>query len=330
MKNINDYLVNFIVSFNKLSKPIKIIIIVLTICLLCIIVASISSSIQKSAKKQKYEDEIDSVLAYAKTSIQSKGYETGVNPEGYKIYEVGADNSKIYELKYTYYHQNVFGNNVKATSFCWVMTRNGKPISCYNGADKNYYNLNDWKTKNNWKAYTTPELDALQQKVDSLNANMNKTPVETQGQKNEVQNEVSNDIDSNNENNTYEQGSPIFGGGTKATDTYENSIIENNNVPVGKTYIGISGTDISQELSRVNNVPIGVYVENIEPSSPADKAGLKHGDIITKLDNNTITSINELNSLKNNYEVGDTVSLTVYRDDSYMTIYVTLTENTNH
>ena len=59
------------------------------------------------------------------------------------------------------------------------------------------------------------------------------------------------------------------------------------------------------------------------PDSAADKAGLKLGDVITKMDDTDITSYEDLVAAKKSYSAGDTVTLTVYRGGE--TIEVSLT-----
>jgi S1-C subfamily serine protease len=74
------------------------------------------------------------------------------------------------------------------------------------------------------------------------------------------------------------------------------------------------------------NIPEGVYVEEVEKDSPAEKAGLKKSDIITKIAGQEVKSVNELNKVKYTYNIGDTVTLTVYRDGAETEIDVKLAE----
>ena len=112
----------------------------------------------------------------------------------------------------------------------------------------------------------------------------------------------------------------------------ENELIDSNGTKYTKENdyqisIGISGYDINEETSKSYNMSIGVYVRNIEENSPADKAGVKSGDIITQFNNKTITSVEELNTLKNNCKIGDTIPLTIYRENNYITLSIVFTEN---
>lgn len=95
---------------------------------------------------------------------------------------------------------------------------------------------------------------------------------------------------------------------------------------VKRPYIGISGTSIDSYTSQRYNLPKGIYIESIDKSSSAEKAGLKQGDIITKIEGKEVSSVKELNKVKYNYNIGDTVTLTVYRDNKEQEIKVTLSE----
>jgi serine protease Do len=100
------------------------------------------------------------------------------------------------------------------------------------------------------------------------------------------------------------------------TDAMEivNQLIENGVVTSAQTaYLGIQGTNVSENMSQVYGMPVGVYVYSVNSGSGAEKAGLRQGDIITAMDGQTITTMDELKSMLENYEAGDTVTLTVER-----------------
>ena len=82
---------------------------------------------------------------------------------------------------------------------------------------------------------------------------------------------------------------------------------------IGRPSIGISGRDITEILSFYLRVPQGVKVYTVTEGSGADRAGIQPEDIIIGIQGETITSMNELNAIKNQYSVGDTITLTIYR-----------------
>ncbi len=109
-----------------------------------------------------------------------------------------------------------------------------------------------------------------------------------------------------------------------------NDLIENGYV-TNRPYIGISGETIDEQYSQYYNLPEGVHVVSIASGSPAAGSDLQVDDIITAINDTAVTSIGELNNIKNQYSPGDTVSLTVYRYSTKktLTIEITLSEMTS-
>lgn len=95
---------------------------------------------------------------------------------------------------------------------------------------------------------------------------------------------------------------------------------------VKRPYIGISGRDINEQTAKQYKLIEGVYIVSVEPYSSAEKAGLKSYDVITEVDGNKITSMDELNEIKNSHKIGDIINLKVYRDNNYVDVQVTLGE----
>lgn len=94
-------------------------------------------------------------------------------------------------------------------------------------------------------------------------------------------------------------------------------------------YLGISGTDVTSEISSTYGMPVGVYINNVYADSPAEKAGLVKGNIITKFDGQTVKSMTELKSLLTYYRKGETINVVaqVQSSEGYVekTYSVTLT-----
>ena len=93
-----------------------------------------------------------------------------------------------------------------------------------------------------------------------------------------------------------------------------------------RPYIGITGINIDEELSKQENLEIGVYVKSVEDFSPAEKAGVKPGDVIIKADGKDITNMDELNEIKNSHQIGETMTLVVTRNGEERELSVTLEE----
>lgn len=96
----------------------------------------------------------------------------------------------------------------------------------------------------------------------------------------------------------------------------------------GKPQLGISCQDVTETVSQMYNLPVGVYVTTVSEHSAADKAGLKTGDVITAVDGTEVKTATELNAVKNKHTAGETVVLTVVREGSERDIEVTLDEVT--
>lgn len=99
-----------------------------------------------------------------------------------------------------------------------------------------------------------------------------------------------------------------------------------NHGKVIRPYIGISGSNLTEQTAKRYNLPVGIYVEDIAQNSGAANSDLKKGDVITQIEGKTVTTMNELNSIKNNKKIGDTVTLKIYRSGEYIDIQITLTE----
>jgi serine protease Do len=98
----------------------------------------------------------------------------------------------------------------------------------------------------------------------------------------------------------------------------------------GRPYMGITVATVETEYQQVFGWPAGVYVNSVEDGSCAQTAGLKVGDIITKLGDTDVTSMAELSSAKNAYKAGETATLTVYRSGETITLTITFDEQVNN
>ncbi len=95
---------------------------------------------------------------------------------------------------------------------------------------------------------------------------------------------------------------------------------------VKRPYLGISGRDLDKETADANNLVVGIYILSIDEFSAAEKAGLKIGDVIVKADGKDITTMDELNEIKNTHSIGDEMTLTVNRNGNEKEVKVTLQE----
>lgn len=106
-------------------------------------------------------------------------------------------------------------------------------------------------------------------------------------------------------------------------DIYEQLIQYNK---VKRPYLGIGGIDVNEQTARANNLTVGIYVKSLENFSAAERAGIKVGDVIVKADGQTVETMDELNEIKNQKEIGDKMTLTIWRNGNTQDIEVTLQE----
>ena len=106
-------------------------------------------------------------------------------------------------------------------------------------------------------------------------------------------------------------------------DVYQQLIQYNK---VKRPYIGLTGVDVDEQTAKYYNIPVGIYVKSVENFSPAEKAGFKAGDVIIQMDGKDVKNMNELNTMKYQHRIGDTVTLKINRDGKEMDLSLTLAE----
>ncbi len=95
---------------------------------------------------------------------------------------------------------------------------------------------------------------------------------------------------------------------------------------VKRPYIGIGGTAVNKETAKKYNLVEGIYVSEVYTFSAAEKAGIKVGDVITKLEGQTVKTVNEMNAIKDKYKIGDKLKITINRNGKEMELELTLLE----
>jgi len=97
---------------------------------------------------------------------------------------------------------------------------------------------------------------------------------------------------------------------------------------VVRGYLGVGIQPLNAEEARRLNLPDnrGALVTHIQPGSPAERAGLRPGDVIVKLADHKIADAAGLRNLTAGLDVGSEVSLTFYRDGTARTAPVTIAE----
>ena len=94
----------------------------------------------------------------------------------------------------------------------------------------------------------------------------------------------------------------------------------------GRPVIGIGGRAVTEEDAKAYNLVVGVYVASMTPDSPAYMAGVKIGDIIVKCGGKKVSTVEEINEIKNKYQPGDKLKLEINRQGKTKEITIVLGE----
>lgn len=90
-------------------------------------------------------------------------------------------------------------------------------------------------------------------------------------------------------------------------------IMEKMSNGMERAYVGIHGTDVTQEAFEELKVPMGAYVTEIELDSPAMQAGIQSGDVIVGINNEKINSYGEYISMLGKIASGVNIELQIMR-----------------
>lgn len=78
-------------------------------------------------------------------------------------------------------------------------------------------------------------------------------------------------------------------------------------------YIGITCENVTSDVNQMYGIPQGVYVDTVVEGGPAEEAGIKKGDVITKIDGTAVDAYKDLVDRLEYYEAGEKVEFEVYR-----------------
>lgn len=136
-------------------------------------------------------------------------------------------------------------------------------------------------------------------------------------------------INSAKMSSTYSGEATVEGIGFAIPMSEAKSIVDdliNYGYVIGRPQLGISCQDVTEAVSQAYNIPVGAYIFSVTAGGAADQAGLQPGDVITGIQDQTISTTEELNAVKNQYKAGDTITLTYVRAGETKKVDVTLAE----
>ena len=92
----------------------------------------------------------------------------------------------------------------------------------------------------------------------------------------------------------------------------------------GRPAFGFTVEELGARVMLYYALPGRLYIRSVEPTSDAYQVGIRSGDIITAIEGVKVTTLDDFNTVKNEYVAGESVSLTIYREGQEMTVQVEL------
>jgi len=93
-----------------------------------------------------------------------------------------------------------------------------------------------------------------------------------------------------------------------------------------RPFLGVEYVIVTEDISVLRKLPQGAFIQRVVDGTPAAEAGLKAGDIITKIDGQDINEKNTLAAVIRRHQMGDKLKLTIDRNDKQLELTATLGE----
>ena len=91
------------------------------------------------------------------------------------------------------------------------------------------------------------------------------------------------------------------------------AVIEHLSNSQDLVYMGIKGSQVTAEIAEIQGIPMGVYVSNVEPDSPALNGGLQAGDVITEISGKTVAGVTEIQEMLLKFSKDQVIQVKVMR-----------------
>lgn len=95
---------------------------------------------------------------------------------------------------------------------------------------------------------------------------------------------------------------------------------------ISRPFVGISGIDLDEATAIRNGLTKGIYVDSVVSGSGAEDAGIMAVDVIVSFDGKDVSTMDELNAIKNTKNIGDKIEIKLYRKSELKTFTITLKE----
>ena len=102
-------------------------------------------------------------------------------------------------------------------------------------------------------------------------------------------------------------------------------LIENGYVS-GRPTLGFRGDGITTFYQRYYHMPAGLFITEIDEESQSYQAGVRPGDILISLNGEQIMNMDDLNRAIYSHQVGDSLTLILFREDELFSLELTLEE----
>jgi serine protease Do len=98
---------------------------------------------------------------------------------------------------------------------------------------------------------------------------------------------------------------------------------------VTRPYLGVSLYTVDQFVAHRYGLGVdkGVLITQVASGSPADKAGIRQGDVITAIEDKETSDASGLIQAINSYQIGQKIKVTYWRGEAQNTTYATLAES---
>jgi len=105
-----------------------------------------------------------------------------------------------------------------------------------------------------------------------------------------------------------------------------NELLQGKGYIQGRPVVGVVPREITKQMSKMYDLPEGVYVIEVSPFSGAEKAGIQAGDVIIRADGKEILTVDSLNKQRDTHKAGEVMNFEIMRDGKKLNLNVTLGE----
>lgn len=98
---------------------------------------------------------------------------------------------------------------------------------------------------------------------------------------------------------------------------------------ISRPFLGIRYRFVSKDVAILNEVPQGAYIQEVVEGGPAEKAGVSEGDIIIKMNGQSINEENKVADIITKSNIGANLELTIWRDGKEVNLQATISESPN-